>query len=93
MIKIRYSRRISAINDTKIKYIKIADDSKLYSVDKISFYDFTVIAKETDLNVDDVMAEEVFDITDFKDFKVTLRNWHGNVVNFADFVKNRKNES
>ena len=68
----------------KIKYIKIADDTKLYLVDKISFYDFTVIAKETDLTVDDVPAEEVFDITDFRDFKVKLQNWHGNVVNFAD---------
>ena len=85
-------RRISKIN-TRIKYIKIADDSKLYSVEKISFYDFTVVAKETDLTVGDVPAEEVFDITDFRDFKVTLRNGHGNVVNFADFMKNRKNES
>ena len=81
------------INETRIKYIKIADDSKLYLVDKISFYDFTVIAKETDLTVDNVLAEEVFDITDFRDFKVKLQNWHGNVVNFADYVKNRKTES
>lgn len=74
MIQRKYLRRISAINETKIKYIKIADDSKLYSVEKISFYDFTVSAKETDLTICDVPPEEVFDITDFKDFKVTLRN-------------------
>lgn len=79
--------------NTRIKYIKIADDSKLYSVEKISFYDFTVVAKENDLTVDDVPAEEVFDITDFRDFKVTLRNGCGNVVNFADYAKNRKTES
>lgn len=50
------------INDTRIKYIKIADDSKLYSVEKISFYDFTVIAKETDLTVGDVLAGEILEI-------------------------------
>ena len=62
-------------------------------MEKISFYDFTVQAKETDLSVGDVPAEEIFDITDFRDFKVTLRNGCENVVNFADFVKNRKTES
>ena len=62
-------------------------------MEKISFYNFTVVAKETDLTIGDVPAEEVFDITDFRDFKVTLRKGHGNVVNFADYVKNRKTES
>ena len=93
MIKRKYLRRISAINETKIKFIKIADDSKLYSVERISFYDFTVYAKETDLTIGDVPAEEVFDVTDFKDFKVTLRNWHGNVIDFAEYAKNRKVKS
>ena len=59
-------------------------------MEKISFYDFTVVAKETDLTVDDVPEKEVFDLTDLKEFKVTLRNWHGNVVDFAEYVKNRK---
>ena len=81
------------INETRIKYIKIADDSKLYSVEKISFYDFTVVAKETDLTVDDVPEKDVFDITDLKEFKVTLHNWHGNVVDFMEYVKNRKLKS
>ena len=81
------------INETRIKYIKIADDSKLYEVEKISFYDFTVSAKETDKTISDVPAEEVFNITDFKDFKITLRNWHGNVVDFAEYVENRKAKS
>ena len=81
------------INETRIKYIKIADDSKLYSVEKISFYDFTVVAKETDLTVDDVPEKEVFDLTDLKEFKVTLHNWHGNVVDFMEYVKNRKLKS
>lgn len=47
-------------------------------------------AKETDKTISDVLEKEVFDITDLKEFKVTLRNWHGNVVDFMEYVKNRK---
>lgn len=81
-------RRISAIIDTKIKYIKVAN--KIYEVEKISFFNFTVQAKETDKTISDVPAEEVFDLTDFKEFHVTLRNWHGNLVDFKKYVENRK---
>lgn len=81
-------RRILKINETRIKYIRVLD--KLYEIEKISFYYFTVTAKETDLTISDVPVEEIFDITDLKDFKITLRNWHGNVVDFAEYVKNRK---
>lgn len=63
---------------------------KLYEVEKISFYDFSVQAKETDKTILDVPAEEVFDLTDLKEFKVKLRNWHGNVVDFMEYMKNRK---
>ena len=88
MIRTTFLRRISAINETRIKYIRVLD--KLYEIEKISFYYFTVTAKETDLTISDVPIEEIFDITDFKDFKITLRNWHGNVVDFVNYVKNRK---
>ena len=63
---------------------------KLYEVEKISFFDFSVQAKETDKTISDVPAEEVFDLTDFKEFHVTLRNWHGNLVDFKKYVENRK---
>lgn len=86
-MKRKFLRRISTINNTRIKYIKVAD--KIYEVEKISFYDFSIVAKETDKTISDVPAKEVFAITDFKDFKITLRNWHGNVVDFAEYVKNR----
>ena len=62
-------------------------------MEKISFYDFTVVAKETDLTVGDVSAEEVFDITDFRDFRIKLRNWHGNLVDFKNYVENQKMKS
>ena len=57
------TRRITTINDTKIKFIRICDS--IYAVDKISFFNFSVEAHHTDLTLADVPEEEVFDITDF----------------------------
>ena len=57
-----------------MKYLLVLD--KLYEVDKISFFNFTVQANETDKTISDVPAEEVFDLTDFKEFKINLRNWY-----------------
>ena len=75
--------RIQTINDTKIKYIKIRGTDKLYEVEKISFYDFSIKAVETDLKISDVPEEEVFDISEFKDFRVTLKNkGAGKIVEF-----------
>lgn len=84
-------RRILKINETRIKYIKVLD--KLYEVESISFFYFTVSAKETNMTMADVPAEEVFDLTDFKEFHVTLRNWHGNLVDFKNYVENQKAKS
>lgn len=78
-------RRTQIINDTKIQYIKIGDADKLYKVEKISFYDFSIKAVETDLKVGDVAENEIFDISEFKDFKVTLKN--GKVDNIVEFPK------
>ena len=78
-------------NDTKIKYIKILD--KLYEVEKISFFTFTVEAKETELTIDDVPEQEVFDLSNFEEFKVKLHNWQGNIVDLIEYVKIRKIES
>lgn len=79
-------RRTQTINDTKIKYIKISNTDKIYEVEEISFYDFSIKAVETDLKVGDVAENEVFDISEFKDYKVTLKN--GNVDNVVEFVRN-----
>ena len=80
-----FFRRTQTINDTKIKYIKIDGTDKLYKVEKISFYDFSIKAVKTDLKGDDVVENEVFDISEFKDFSVTLKN--GNVDNVVEFVR------
>ena len=79
------------LNNTKIKYLLVCD--KLYMVTDINFSDLTLKASETDLLVPDVPAEEIFRFEDFKEFRVTLRNWKGIVVNFADYVENRKLKS
>ena len=79
------------VNDTRIHYILVAD--KLYEVERISFYDFTIYANETDLDISDVPKKEIFDISDIKDFHVKLHNWHGNVVDFTEYVENRKLKS
>ena len=76
--------RNQIINNTKIKYIKIGDINKIYEVEKISFYDFSIKAIETDLKIDDVPQEEVFDISEFGEFAVTLKNKGvGNIVEFV----------
>lgn len=59
-------------NISKIKYVSVGN--KLYEVEKISFYDFSVEARETDLTVTDVSVDEIFDISEMRDFKVRLVN-------------------
>lgn len=79
-----FLRRTQIINETKIKYIIISNSDKLYEVKKISFYDFSIKAVETDLKIADVPEEEVFDISEFKDFRVTLKNKGvGKIVEFV----------
>lgn len=84
-------RRITTINSTKIKFIKVLD--RIYAVDKISFFDFSVEAHHTDLSLADVPEEEVFDITELKDFRIKLHNWSGKLVDFVEYCKNRKSKS
>ena len=73
-------------NDTKIKYIKVLD--RLYEVERISFFTFTVEAKETELTINDVPEQEVFDLSNFEEFKVRLNNWQGNIIDLMEYLKN-----
>ena len=89
-------RRIQTINNTKIKYIKIGDVDKLYEV-RIFIFSFKLLTTFlrllvipfhiffTDLKIGYVHEEEVFDISDFKDFRVTLKN--NGVNNIVEFVR------
>ncbi|MBQ6886252.1 MAG: hypothetical protein IJN54_01905 [Lachnospiraceae bacterium] len=78
-------RRITKINGTKIKFIRICDS--IYAVDKISFFNFSVEAHHTDLTLVDVPQEEVFDITELRDFRIKLSNWSGKLINFVKYCK------
>lgn len=74
----------SIINNSKIKYIKIFD--KCYKVKDISFFDLTVQAAETDYFITDIPENEVFDISELKEFKITVINKMGQ-AEVIDFVK------
>lgn len=71
-------------NDTKIKYLKVMN--KLYQVTRISFYYMIIEATETDLSLDDVPPDEVWDIEDFKNYKIRLIN-NGGQAEIIDFLK------
>lgn len=45
------------------------------------------------VDITDLPADEVFNVEEFHDFHVILRNWTGKVVDFADFLKNQKMRS
>ena len=66
-------RRIQVINDTKIKYLLVAD-TKLYKVKDINFCNLTIEATETDLTIADVPEDEVFSVEEFAEFRVRLCN-------------------
>lgn len=78
-------RRITAINETetKIKYLLVTN--KIYKVTSTNFSNLIIEASETDLVTAVIPADELFSVTDFKEFKVRLRNWKGNIIKFPDF--------
>ena len=76
-------------NNTKIKYLKVHD--KIYEITDISFFYFHIEASETNIMVGDVPADEVWDIEEFKNYKIKLIN-NGGQAEIMDFSKwKRKN--
>lgn len=57
-------------------------ENKIYKVTIMNFTNLIIEASETDLVVADIPASEVFSLEDFKEFRVKLRNWKGNIVKF-----------
>lgn len=80
-------RRILTIsrNDTKIKYLSIA--GIIYEITKISFFYMAVEAVQTGLAINDVPENEVWDISEFRDYKVRLVNNGGKaeIIDFAEW--------
>lgn len=62
-------------NNTKIKYLKV--NHKIYSIKRISFFYMSIEAIETELSVNDVPENELWDIGDFRNYKVKLINNSG----------------
>lgn len=62
-------------------------EDRLYEVTKISFFYMEIEAVETDLAVDDVCEDEVWDIGEFKNYKVKLVNGSGKaeIVDFSEW--------
>ena len=55
---------------------------KVYKVTNTDFNNLIIEASETDLVAADIPANELFSLEDFKEFKVRLRNWKGNIIKF-----------
>lgn len=69
--------------------MKIED--KIYEVTKISFFSMTIEAIKTNLAVDDVCEDEVWDLGEFRNYKVRLINGSGGKAEIVDFEKFRNN--
>lgn len=86
------NRRNQTINDTKIKYISVAN--KVYEVTSIQWLHSYLEAKQTDLNIGDVPESELWDISYFEDFRVRLVNCSGKteIVDMAEWLERNKKE-
>lgn len=76
-------------NNTKIRFLRIKD--KLYQITEISFFYMVIEAVETDMMIGNVAADEIWDIEEFKNYKIKLIN-NGGQAEIVDFSEwKRKN--
>lgn len=75
-------------NNTKIKYLNV--EGKVYEVTRISFFYMSIEASETDLTINDLPKCELWDLAEFKRYKVRLIN-NGGKAEIVDFEKFRNN--
>lgn len=87
LLTLRNMEDIKISNDTKIKYLSVAD-TKIYKVTNIDFCNLTIEAKQTDLNIGDVPESELWDISYFEDFRVRLVNCSGKteIIDMAEWL-------
>ena len=64
--------------------------AKIGKVEEIRFLTFDVTAKETHFTFADILEEEVFNLSNFKEFHVKLWGWHGNVIDLVTNIKKRE---
>ena len=77
-------------NNTKIKYLKLPVN-KIYKVTDISFFHMELRAVESLFSAASIPDDEVWDIEEFKNYKITLIN-NGGSAEIVDFnaYKSRK---
>lgn len=73
LLTLRNMEDIKISNDTKIKYLSVAD-TKIYKVTNIDFINLAIEATKTDLSIADVPENEVFPIEEFGEYRVRLIN-------------------
>ena len=74
-------------NISKIQYLLVSD--KIFEVTDIDFSHFLLEAKETNLSIDDVPEDELWDISDLEEFRMKLVNNAGkaDVIDFGEWKK------
>ena len=94
LLTLRNMEDIKISNDTKIKYLSVAD-TKIYKVTNIDFCNLTIEAKQTDLNIGDVPESELWDISYFEDFRVRLVNWKGEakIIDMEEWLEENKEKN
>lgn len=78
-----FRRRISAINNTKIKYLKLPGN-KIYKVTDISLLHMEIRATESPPSAASIPEYEVWDVSEFANYKITLVN-NGGRAEIVDF--------
>lgn len=76
-------RRILTINNTKIKYLKLPGN-KIYKVTDISFFHMTIRAVELLSSAASIPEDEIWDVSEFENYKITLVN-NGGRAEIVDF--------
>ena len=73
----------------------MAGSKLLYKVTNIDFWDLAIEARETDLDVSDVPEEEVFNIEQFKDFRIKLLNGSAvdKIIDFVEWKRRHKSST
>ena len=73
-------------NNTKIKYLKLPEN-KIYEIIDISLLHMEIRAVESPLSAASIPEYEIWDISEFKNYKITLINnaGHAEIVDFEEY--------
>ncbi|EHE96293.1 hypothetical protein [Enterocloster citroniae] len=77
---------------SKIKYIKVLH--KVYRITDISFSAMTIRAVETDASIAEIPEDEMFNVAELSEFRITLINNGGlaKVIDFEAWKREHKRE-